>query len=248
MKVDSSPVMNAHGQRKGRDATCRNVFPAVSQKTPRTWGADVRSRESRRTMSTPAASRAGVTPATTGSRLRASGSWFARGARDRDDAVVALRKYRAARTSSCRVDEPPGPRPRGRVGDIRERPSLALALGVPRPPLALPHRVLRGCLLPDRGAISWASRGLTAGTGLKPLNVDSDWLEQDGPDDPEHTWLREMRLRHELIDADIGCVVWEDDAAPAAEALLPDDGGMAPRQAPRIATRATPTAGSASPP
>ena len=30
-----------------------------------------------------------------------------------------------------------------------------------------------------------------------------------------------MRLRHELIDADVGCVVWEDDAAPAAEALLP---------------------------
>ena len=165
-------------------------------------------------MSTPAASRAGVTSATTGSRLRASGSWFARGARDL--MTPSWRFGNIARRARRRVasTNPLGPRPRGRVGDIRERPSLALALGVPRPPLALPHRVLRGCLLPDRGAILWASRGLTAGTGLKPLNVDSDWLEQDGPDDPEHTWLREMRLRHELIDADVGCVVWEDDAAP----------------------------------
>ena len=56
---------------------------------------------------------------------------------------------------------------------------------------------------------------MTAGTGLKPLDVASDWLEQDGEendgdsnDEEESNWIREMRLRHELIKADCGCTVW----------------------------------------
>ena len=247
MKVDSSPVMNAHGQRKGRDATCRNVFPAVSQKTPRTWGADVRSRESRRTMSTPAASRAGVTPATTGSRLRASGSWFARGARDLT--TPSWRFGNIARRARRRVAST-NPLGRVRVGVSATSASdhlsrSRLASRDRRSPF--PIESFEAASFPTAARFLWASRGLTAGTGLKPLNVDSDWLEQDGPDDPEHTWLREMRLRHELIDADIGCVVWEDDAAPAAEALLPMMANGSSPGTP-IATRATPTAGSASPP
>ena len=222
MKVDSSPVMmNAHGQRKGRDATCRNAFPAVSQKTPRTWGADVRSRGSRRTMSTPAASRAGVTSATTGSRLRASGSWFARGARDLT--TPSWRFGNIARRARRRVAST-NPLGRVRVGvsatSASDHPSRSRSASRDRRS-PFPIESFEAASFPTAARFLWASRGLTAGTGLKPLNVDSDWLEQDGPDDPEHTWLREMRLRHELIDADIGCVVWEDDAAPAAEALLP---------------------------
>ena len=157
---------------------------------------------------------------------------------------MALRKYRAARTSSCRVDEPLG---RVRVGVSATSASdhlsrSRLASRDRRSPF--PIESFEAASFPTAARFLWASRGLTAGTGLKPLNVDSDWLEQDGPDDPEHTWLREMRLRHELIDADIGCVVWEDDAAPAAEALLPSTGWLLARHP--IATRATPTAGSTS--
>ena len=55
---------------------------------------------------------------------------------------------------------------------------------------------------PTAARFLWASRGLTQGTGLKPLNVASDWLEQDGVDEGDAgdgaggTWIREMRLRH----------------------------------------------------
>jgi len=72
---------------------------------------------------------------------------------------------------------------------------------------------------------------------LKPLDKPRDWFEQDFfPEDdadrvanldektPSETrWAREMRLRHALIDdtRDVGCVVWDETAAPAAEALLP---------------------------
>jgi choline monooxygenase len=72
---------------------------------------------------------------------------------------------------------------------------------------------------------------------LKPLDKPRDWFEQDFfPEDDadrvadldekarsETRWAREMRLRHALIDdtRDVGCVVWDETAAPAAEALLP---------------------------
>jgi hypothetical protein len=53
------------------------------------------------------------------------------------------------------------------------------------------------------------------GTGLKPLNVALDWLEQDGGDGNDAAamqgrgnWVREMRVRHKLIAADCGCTVW----------------------------------------
>ena len=80
---------------------------------------------------------------------------------------------------------------------------------------------------PTAARFLWASRGLTQGTGLKPLNVASDWLEQDGVDEGDAgdgaggTWIREMRLRHELIDHEPGCVVWDPSASAAAETLLP---------------------------
>jgi len=80
---------------------------------------------------------------------------------------------------------------------------------------------------PTAARFLWASRGLTRGTGLKPLDVASDWLEQDGPDEGDAgdgaggTWIREMRLRHELIDDEPGCVVWDPTASAAAETLLP---------------------------
>lgn len=80
---------------------------------------------------------------------------------------------------------------------------------------------------PTAARFLWASRGLTQGTGLKPLNVASDWLEQDGVDEGDAgdgaggTWIREMRLRHELIDREPGCVVWDPSASAAAETLLP---------------------------
>ena len=104
------------------------------------------------------------------------------------------------------------------------------------------------------GRFLWASRGVTAGTGLRPLDQRRDWFEQDffpeddadrvgrdDRDDPdvsgrdarddtreratdreESRWAREMRLRHALIDADDPpCVVWDETASRAAEALLP---------------------------
>lgn len=65
---------------------------------------------------------------------------------------------------------------------------------------------------PTSARFLWASRGLTAGSGLKPLDAASDWLEQDGEGDPDDkgdcNWVREMRRRHELIEADCGCTVW----------------------------------------
>ena len=104
---------------------------------------------------------------------------------------------------------------------------------------------------PTSARFLWASRGLTAGTGLKPLDVESNWLEQDGDEfaaaawkgngdpssstsvdgdadpsfasfhDANSNWVREMKLRHELIASNEGCVVWDESASEAAEALLP---------------------------
>ena len=102
------------------------------------------------------------------------------------------------------------------------------------------------------GRFLWASRGVTAGTGLRPLDQRRDWFEQDffpeddadrlretdrrGGGDARATerdsrWAREMRLRHALIDSgsgdpddpssEVGCVVWDETASSAAEALLP---------------------------
>ena len=169
----------------------------------------------------PVASRAGVAPATTTSRLRASGSWFARGARDLTTPSWRLENIALRGRRRLASTDPPG---RVRVGvsatSTSDRPSRSRS-DPPERRSPFPIESFEAASFPTAGRFLWASRGLTVGTGLKPLNVESDWLEQDSLDDPEHTWLREMRLRHELIDADVGCVVWEDDAAPAAEALLP---------------------------
>ena len=55
----------------------------------------------------------------------------------------------------------------------------------------------------------WASGGSSAGTGLKSLDFESDWLEQaSGPE-----WARQMRLRHDLISEDCGCTIWDDAAS-----------------------------------
>ena len=96
---------------------------------------------------------------------------------------------------------------------------------------------------PTAARFLWASRGLTQGTGLKPLDVSQNWLEQDGytddgaegaegaegADDGNNTWIQEMRRRHELIDSERGCVVWDPSASAAAETLLPDDVRLAVR-------------------
>jgi hypothetical protein len=90
---------------------------------------------------------------------------------------------------------------------------------------------------PPSGRFLWASRGISSGTGLKPLNIESDWFGEDfgidaisGREDSsskitkkQTKWAKEMRVRHALIDSptDLGCVVWNHTAAPAAEALLP---------------------------
>ena len=88
---------------------------------------------------------------------------------------------------------------------------------------------------PTAARFLWASRGLTQGTGLKPLDVSQNWLEQDGytddgaegaegadgAEDGNNTWIQEMRRRHELIDSERGCVVWDPSASAAAETLLP---------------------------
>ena len=83
--------------------------------------------------------------------------------------------------------------------------------------------------VPTAGRFLWASRGVTAGTGLKPLDLKRDWLEQDGFGDPdaEQRWIAEMRMRHALIDGaqgpddDLpGCVAWDERAAEASEATL----------------------------
>lgn len=83
------------------------------------------------------------------------------------------------------------------------------------------------------GRFLWASRGITNGTGLKPLDWKSDWFEEDFDESDEKIantenkkdskWVRELRIRHELIDSqtDLGCTVWNETAAPAVEALLP---------------------------
>ena len=41
------------------------------------------------------------------------------------------------------------------------------------------------------------------------------------PSDGNNTWIQEMRRRHELIDSERGCVVWDPSASAAAETLLP---------------------------
>ena len=83
--------------------------------------------------------------------------------------------------------------------------------------------------VPTAGRFLWASRGVTAGTGLKPLDLKRDWLEQDGFGDPdaERRWIAEMRTRHALIDGEEGpdddlpgCVAWDERAAEASEATL----------------------------
>ena len=77
---------------------------------------------------------------------------------------------------------------------------------------------------------------------MAPLDQRRDWFEQDffpeddtdrvGDDerDGETRWAREMRLRHALIDGNENpenkshespCVVWDETASAAAEALLP---------------------------
>jgi len=71
---------------------------------------------------------------------------------------------------------------------------------------------------------------------LAPLDQRRDWFEQDffpeddtdrvGDDERDRPtrWAREMRLRHALIDGNESgspCVVWDETASSAAEALLP---------------------------
>ena len=78
---------------------------------------------------------------------------------------------------------------------------------------------------------------------MAPLDQRRDWFEQDffpeddtdrvgatNERDGETRWAREMRLRHALIDGNENpenkshespCVVWDETASPAAEALLP---------------------------
>ena len=71
---------------------------------------------------------------------------------------------------------------------------------------------------------------------MAPLDQRRDWFEQDffpeddtdrvGDDerDRQTRWAREMRLRHALIDGNENgspCVVWDETASSAAEALLP---------------------------
>jgi hypothetical protein len=82
------------------------------------------------------------------------------------------------------------------------------------------------------GRFLWASRGLTRGTGLKPLDAASDWLEQDAD---SNDWTREMRKKHALIDEEPRCVAWDDASAAsrAAETVLRDACDWLTRRQPR---------------
>ena len=82
------------------------------------------------------------------------------------------------------------------------------------------------------GRFLWASRGLTRGTGLKPLDAASDWLEQDSD---SRDWTREMRKKHALVDAEPRCVAWDDASAAsrAAETVLRDVCDWVTRRQPR---------------